>query len=205
MAETEREGVSKFDLRFTPAAPIRPAALHGLIGWRDILFRLGLIGQDPQRYGGLAYGNVSLSLGAGEFLISATQTGGLTTLTEHHFAHVQRCQPSLNRVWASGPLPPSSEAMTHGVIYANRPEAGCVLHVHSPSIWRSAEYQGIPVTDAAVAYGTPAMAQTVRGLIDTERMIHKGLFAMGGHEDGVVSFAGDVETAACALLRALVD
>lgn len=201
---SEREGVTKFDLRFTPAAAPEHPALRRLIAWRDILHRLALIGQDPARYGGLGFGNVSVADGSGGFLVSGTQTGGLVTLTSAHFARVVRCDPERNRIEAHGPLPPSSEAMTHAVIYSRCAAVGCVLHVHSPSIWRSAARLDLPLTDPQIAYGTPEMARAVAGLIELNWPQGEGVFTMGGHEDGVVSFAADVDGAACNLLRALV-
>ncbi|MBE0437928.1 MAG: class II aldolase/adducin family protein, partial [Methylomicrobium sp.] len=54
----EQEGVIKF--RFDhQSRPIDQAiSLSSLNAWRSILFKLGLIGRDPARYGGLGYGNI---------------------------------------------------------------------------------------------------------------------------------------------------
>ena len=81
-----QEGVVQFKLTFLPADPLPASMLGNLNAWRQILYRLGLIGQDPHRYGGLGFGNVSIRLESGNansFIISGTQTGGLDRLPPH--------------------------------------------------------------------------------------------------------------------------
>src|SRR5581483_9370224 len=74
---TPQEGVTKFDLAYTPSAPLPMTSVAALIAWRMILWRLGLIGLDPARYGGVGFGNVSARLpgarrGQARFAISGT-------------------------------------------------------------------------------------------------------------------------------------
>ena len=52
------EGVIRFDLEFTAAPPVTIPGLDELNAWRRILRQLGLIGQDPDRYGGYGFGNL---------------------------------------------------------------------------------------------------------------------------------------------------
>ena len=59
---------------------------------------------------------------------------------------------------AQGPVKPSSEAMTHSMIYDQDVDAGCVLHAHSSVIWNHAAELGLPTTAANISYGTPQMA-----------------------------------------------
>lgn len=204
------EGVIKFDLRFDSAAPVALDQLCELNAWRTILHKLELIGQDPDRYGGYGFGNVSQRLdplaaprGHRQFVISGTQTGQLDVLGAAHYATVKRYDPERNTVFAQGPVRPSSEALTHGMIYDLDPDIRAILHVHAPDIWISAPALGIPVTAAAVAYGTPAMAREVRHLFAATDIRHKGIFTMGGHTDGVVSFGTSARQAGCVLLSAL--
>ncbi len=206
----EREGVIKFRLDFIEGPLPATEGLQVLDAWRTVLFRTGLIGQDPARYGGLSYGNVSLRLPPCDtpphtrhFLVSGTQTSGLAEAGAAHYAMVLACHPEANRVQAQGPVRPSSEAMTHGILYGLDDALRCVLHVHSPEIWRTAQALALPVTDARVPYGTPAMAQEVQRLFRETDVRAQGIFAMGGHEDGAVSFGRTVDEAACILLRAL--
>ena len=204
------EGVIKFDLRFDSAPPVSLSALGELNAWRTILRKLDLIGQDPERYGGCGFGNVSQRTdplagpcGHRQFVISGTQTGQLGVLNATHYATVKYYDPERNQDAAIGPVRPSSESLTHGMIYDLDDEIRVVLHVHSPDIWRAASSLDIPVTDATVAYGTPKMAEEVQRLFDMTEVREKKIFSMGGHEDGVVSFGTSAEEAGRILLRTL--
>jgi len=169
----QEEGVIKFDLQFTPADPVSPNSLQELNRWRTILWKHKLIGQDPDRYEGYGFGNVSQRIapfdaecGKRSFVISGTQTGKLEELDNSHYALVCTWDTAHNQVTASGPVKPSSESLTHAMIYDLDKDLRAVLHVHSPDIWKAAENRKIPLTDALVEYGTPAMAQEVRRLFN---------------------------------------
>lgn len=199
----EREGVIKYHLDFRPGVLSNGIVPDSLIAWRDILFRLGLTGMDAGRYGGLAYGNVSVRLSNDhQFIISGTQTGGLSTLGLEHFSCVLSFDLSANHLAAQGPIPPSSEALTHAVVYAERPDAACVLHAHSPEIWRMANRLNIPITHPTARYGTPEMAEEVRTLLSDPQST---LIAMGGHEDGLIAFGANPEQTALKLIEALAQ
>ena len=206
----QNEGVIQFDLQYDPGPPMAAEVLRELNAWRRILWLLGLTGQDPARYAGFAYGNVSARRGPAErsrsrrpFVISGTQTGGLPELGRHHFALVTSCDPAANRVTAAGPIRPSSEALTHGALYALDAKLGCVLHVHAPLLWQRAAALGLPVTAPTAAYGTRAMAEEVARLYADPEVRRKGIIAMGGHEDGLVSFGPSVERAGTVLVQTL--
>src|SRR5688500_8074678 len=86
-----------------------------LAGWREVLARLGLIGQDPERYEGLGYGNVSARVppmgdvgrGRRRFLVTGTQTGGRRRVALEDFCLVERWDLAENRVTSAGLVPPS--------------------------------------------------------------------------------------------------
>ena len=204
------EGVIKFDLSFTSSPPIETGLLEELNIWRQIIWNHALIGQDPARYEGYGFGNISQRIGPPDqprgkrqFVISGTQTGHLEELDNRHYACVTAYNAETNQVVAEGPVKPSSESMTHGVIYDLDNELRAVLHVHSPDIWNSAIAQGIPVTNAAVEYGTPEMSREVECLFSQTDVRRKGIFSMGGHEDGIAAFGRSVEEAGNTLLTAL--
>jgi hypothetical protein len=208
----EKEGVIKFDLRFTAGPAISMEILAELNNWRNILWQHALIGQDPARYDGYGFGNISQRIGAQdapegsrEFAISGTQTGRLNQLNNYHYARVTACNADTNRVTANGPIMPSSESMTHGVIYDIDSELRAVLHVHSPDIWKRAAAQGIPMTRASIEYGTPEMSREVTRLFSQTDAREQGIFSMGGHEDGIIAFATSVEEAGNTLLTALAQ
>jgi len=197
----ETEGVIKFRLDFRRAEPLPWGACSALEGWRRLLFKLGLIGLDPSRYGGLGFGNVSLKLDHEEFLISGTQTGSLPRLNPMHYCVVKDCDLATNRVIAHGPLKPSSEALNHGAAYQASRSIRSVLHVHSPLLWENAELLGLPATDPTVAYGTPAMAEAVNRLLAGNPF---RVIAMAGHRDGIIATGESPESAALLLIRAWI-
>src|SRR5262245_13041291 len=168
MAHRASEGVIQFAVEHRIAE--LPERVHGdvareLAAWREVLARLGLIGRDPGRYGGLGYGNVSARLGPfGDvgrgrraFLVSGTQTGGLARLALAHFCRVESYDVVANRVASVGQIEPSSESLTHAALYDVAPEARAVLHGHAPELWRQAAALHLPITAPAIAQGTVAM------------------------------------------------
>jgi hypothetical protein len=208
------EGVVKFEVAHR-TCPLEER-IHGeiagaLVSWREILARLGLLGQDPARYGGAGYGNVSARIGPmgdvprgrRRFLVTGTQTGGRRKVTLDDFCVVEEYDIGANRVRSSGPLPPSSESLTHGAIYDIAPAARVVLHAHAPEIWRRARALGLPVTRESAANGTPEMALEVQRLYRETALPGTGILAMGGHEDGVIAFGHTANEAGGILVRAL--
>ncbi|WP_440995298.1 class II aldolase/adducin family protein [Arhodomonas sp. SL1] len=198
----EQEGVIKFELRHRHGPAPARGLVAGLDAWRQILHRLALLGQDPKRYGGLGFGNVSRRLPDGDgFLVSGTQTGGWSILGPDGYTRVTHWDAGQNAVRSLGPVRPSSESLTHGAVYAADAAVAWVFHVHSPEIWGRHSELGIAATPAEVPYGTPEMARAVTQVVAREGS--SGLFAMGGHRDGIVAYAPGAETAGCALLGAL--
>lgn len=212
----EREGVVKYraehrevGLAGAPEEGLVPVAA-ALAAWRHPLRGLGWIGQDPERYGGYGFGNLSARVAEG-FLVTGSQTGGVHRLDLDGFALVERWDLAANRLWSRGRVPASSESLTHAALYqasaAAASPVGAVFHVHAPELWREREGLGLPVTDPAVPYGTPEMAAEVvrawRRLEEAERST-SGLLAMGGHEDGLLAWGPAPERAGQALLDALL-
>jgi hypothetical protein len=204
MAETE--GVIKFKCDFTPAPALPYAQIGELNAWRKIMHMTALIGQDPRRYGGYGFGNISCRLDDLEssdrqhpFAITGTQTGGKADLDAADYVVVTACYPAENRLVAAGPVQPSSESLTHGTIYAADSRILWVIHSHSPEIWRNAAALEIPMA-GAVAYGTPEMAAAVHRLFVESDLPQKRIFGMAGHEDGIVTFGRTAEEAGFAML-----
>ena len=204
------EGAIKFNLQYTRAGLPGAVSLDALNRWRSTLRERTLIGQDPERYDGYGYGNVSQRIdtrqsarGHRSFVISGTQTGHLDRLDREHYTLVESYDISNDTVVARGPVKPSSESLTHGMIYDMDEHILVVLHVHSADIWRNATALGIPITDADVPYGTPEMAHEVERLFNNTDARDKRIFSMGGHLDGIVSFGTTAEEAGEVLLNAL--
>lgn len=205
-SNSELEGVIKYHLDHHICDLPGSVNINQINAWRSLLFRLKLMGQIPEKYHGLGYGNISQRLLPGKpaFLISGTQTGHLDCLNAQHFAIVEVASPKLNSLCACGPSQPSSEALTHASVYLHEPKAQAVIHVHCPEIWRNTANLYLPHTEADIAYGSTEMADAVEQLFNSGVFKYKPIFSMLGHEDGIVSFGDSLNSAAQTLLSELV-
>lgn len=180
-----------------------------LVPWRARWVSWGVLGQDPARYEGAGFGNLScrvpeaVGFTDSAFCITGTQTGGLTDVDLSHFCVVTAVDLSANTVSSVGQVLPSSEAMTHAAIYHLSDEITCVMHVHAPRLFARAAALEIPHTPADVGYGTPEMARAVVELWETGTLKTCRLLVMEGHEDGVISFGRSVDEAGRVLGDAL--
>ena len=79
----EQEGVIKYQLNHTQQPINRLLSLTGINAWRTIAVRLDLIGQTPERYDNVGFGNISQRIDAhnSQFIISGTQTGHIEQLS----------------------------------------------------------------------------------------------------------------------------
>jgi ribulose-5-phosphate 4-epimerase/fuculose-1-phosphate aldolase len=198
----EKEGVIKYHLDHTPADPLPTAELAELNHWRKWMHNLKLIGVVEMPIGLIGYGNISQRFGEG-FIISGSQTGHLADLTSQHYTLITEAYPLENRLVSQGPIPPSSESLTHAVVYQEEPAIQFVFHAHHVPLWHAAERLGLPQTSAEAAYGTPEMAAETARLFRETDVREWGIFSMAGHEDGIISFGGTAEKAAAALEKYL--
>jgi L-ribulose-5-phosphate 4-epimerase len=196
----DKEGVIKFQLshqqRALPSELI--LGIEELSAWHKKLQILGMIGgDDPQRYDGLGFGNLSkrvyieradIQATKPSFLVTGSQTGQCINLSEQDFAWVNDYSVTTNELQSIGLRKPSSESLTHGVIYNLCASVQYVFHVHSPAIWHGYTQLGLPMTDPNIAYGTQEMAKAIASLIIEEKLNKFGVLAMGGHTDGVIAF-----------------
>jgi hypothetical protein len=179
-----------------------------LVAWREIMALMGLLGQQPGRYEGAGYGNVSArigprssGIGRRSFLITGSQTSGRGCIGLADFAVVDGYDYAANRVRSHGRVMPSSESLTHAAAYDASPLVRCVLHAHSPVLWQRRRSLGLPETDPSIPYGTPGMAAEVGRLYRESVLPERQILAMGGHEDGIVVFGRSPEDAGGVLLR----
>ncbi|NLG35573.1 MAG: class II aldolase/adducin family protein [Lentisphaerae bacterium] len=192
------EGYIKFSFAHEEAPAPEHPRLHELMRIRDDLHEWELIGVLP---GDIGYGNISARIGeTGRFLITASGTGLKFPVERGHFCEVLSFDIAQNRVICRGPLPASSESMSHGAIYAARPGARCVIHIHDAILFRMLLAEGAPRTPPEAAFGTPEMARAVGALAATLPPV--GLIVMAGHEDGLLAFAPDPGAARDALWEA---
>ncbi len=201
-----KEGVIKYQLDFKESKAVTDN-LSELNCWRSILYVLGLVGQDSLRYEGYGFGNLSQrsQTGDNQFVISGTQTGNHQVLGQHHYVCVEHCDVEKNQVVARGPVKPSSEALTHSMFYQLESKIQCVIHVHSPDLWKFGQKNNYPVTAKSVEFGTREMAEEISRLYQSGNFQNQKILIMAGHEDGLVCFGNSVDQAGLALVCLLVD
>lgn len=180
------EGYIKYESHWTHGVLPDPSAALQLDEWRQQLYAAGLIGEYVEE--GIGFGNISIrSDQPRQFLITGTQTGHLATTNEDHYSLVTDYDIAGNKVWCTGPLQASSEAMTHAAIYELNADIGAVVHVHSRELWDNL-INKLPTTDQEIGYGTPEMADEFRRLYAETEFRNNGIAVMAGHDEGVVSF-----------------
>ena len=184
------DGVIKYKAVHTIREPFNINIFLDLDEARTKLFDLGLIGAYSN---GIGYGNVSVRYQSG-CIISGTATGGIRQLGSKGYSNVREYDLNLNTVVTEGPIQASSESMTHCAIYDSNLTVRYVLHVHKMTLWEKLLDQGYPATPRDVEYGTPQMARCISSLIKASQT-SSGLFAMAGHQEGVISYGHTIAEA----------
>lgn len=161
-----------------------------------------MVGRSANRYGGYAFGNMSVRDpgNAARFFISASQAIDAPRLDATAWPRIDRFDPKTFHACVTGDLPPSSETVTHGVVYTAAADIQCVLHVHAPALWRNAAALGLASTGRATSYGSPQLARDVEELLGA-RAGNQLIFATPGHEDGVFACGAQLSQTVDALLE----
>lgn len=188
------EGYIKYSSRWTrSSAPDRQAAAELELS-RAPLYAAGLIGVYHEH--NIGFGNLSMRCGEpGQFLISGTQTGHLSSTNSEHYALVTAYDVDANSVDCIGPIQASSEAMTHAAIYQLDPSINAVVHVHSAELWHRYLHR-LPTTNKDVAYGTPQMALEFMRLYRSGGFAQTEVAVMAGHNEGIIGIGATLAAAA---------
>ncbi len=190
------EGVIKYDVELTPGTEPPVERIRELEEARSRLHVCRMIGVTPD---GIGYGNLSARTANGIY-ITASATGHLARLSPAHYVRIDDCRPADNYLRATGVYPPSSEAMSHWVVYAADPRVNVVAHVHDPVLFADLRRQGAPETCEHIEYGTPAMATALHQCVRSCSTL-PAICVMAGHEDGVIAFGGDVASVVSLLIK----
>ena len=151
---------------------------------------------------GVGFGNLSVRDGSTtRFYITGSATGGLPELTSTDCVRVVAYDFARNWLRYEGAAVPSSESLTHAAIYESDRSTSAVIHCHDSVLWRTLLDRG-PTTSKPVAYGTPEMAYEIMRLFKTSDVRSRQIFAMAGHEAGIVTFGKNLEDAFDVLIRA---
>jgi L-ribulose-5-phosphate 4-epimerase len=195
----KEEGVIKFNCNWIKTEPLNAKCIKDLNVWRDKLYRLGLIGITKE---GIGYGNLSIRFQQHKFIITGSTTGKLKKLTTKHYTQVTDYNVDENTLTTMGPIKASSESLTHAMIYQCEGDINAVIHVHNLKLWNKL-LNILPATNCNIEYGTPAMAREILRLFKETDLSEQKIFAMAGHEEGIVSFGKDLNEAGQILLNKL--
>jgi len=184
------DGVIKYSIEHTTKDAPAFDDYEALEALRSRLFTLGLIGVQD----GIGYGNISVRENSGKaFFITATQTGDLTSLTNEYYTYISDYNFSQFKVISQGQYQPSSEALSHAMIYHINPEINAVLHIHSKALWEFMKKNNTLFTTAE--YGTAQMVEEIASLYENRNPFDESIFVMRGHEDGIIAFGKSIKEA----------
>lgn len=172
-----------------------PPIADEVIRWRNLLYKLRLVGAYPD---GTGYGNLSVRRDDG-FAITGAKTGCIEQIDGCHLSLVTHCDVDNHSIICQGPLVASSESVSHAVIYQCEPLVGAVIHVHSDLLWRYMLTTGIR-TEAFAGAGTQEMTSEIRRLFEQKQLSDTGIFVMAGHLEGIMVFAKSLDDAGELLL-----
>ncbi len=188
------DGVIKYSIEHqTTETPLfsNYAQLEAL---RTRLFTLGLIGEKDE----IGYGNLSMRHeDSKSFFITATQTGREQALSREYYTYISDYDFRTFKVISQGRHKPSSEALSHAMIYAIDKRITTVIHIHSLALWKFMKTKNTLFTTAE--YGTTEMVKEIVGLYDNLDPLVNNTFVMRGHEEGIITFGSSVEEAELAL------
>jgi len=135
------------------------------------------------------------------FFITATQIGKQAALTKEQYTYIHDYNFTTFTVNSKGSHKPSSEALSHAMIYEVHPEIQAVIHIHSKPLWDFLKANNTLATTAE--YGTATMVEEIAGLYKKLEPFSNKAFVMKGHEDGIITFGRSIEEAELTLYTIL--
>lgn len=190
------DGVIKYTIEHTTKNAPEFSDYEELEALRARLFSLGLIGELNE----IGYGNLSMRAeNPKTFFITATQTGAQSTLLAQHYTYISEYEFSNFKLFSQGLHKPSSEALSHAMIYEINPKINTVIHIHSKPLWEFMKKEEMICTNAE--YGTIEMVEEIASLYNGKDPFENNIFVMRGHEDGIISFGRDIQEAELILYK----
>ena len=184
------DGVIKYHVEHEEGLAPEFSGYPNLEALRSRLFALGLIGEKD----GIGYGNLSKRLGQSHtFFITATQTGKQAHLISDSYTYIEDYDFESFTVFSKGTFKPSSEALSHAMIYEIDQDINVVIHIHSHALWLFMQAKHYLATEAE--YGTVRMVNEIRSLYKNINPFTNNAFVMKGHEDGIITFGRNVDDA----------
>lgn len=203
-----QEGVIKFRCEWIrELLSLPPELVASFRRWHARLSGEGLVGALPD---GVGFGNLSVRAEIREgqvaargwppgappssFLITGSGTGGAPQIGPDHLTLVTDHHIEANHLTCRGPIRASSESLSHAALYRARPDAGAVIHIHSRVLWERTRAV-LPTTDPTFRYGTPELALALEAIARGIRPGALQCLVMGGHPEGLMVFARDLDAA----------
>jgi len=158
--------------------------------WREKMYSLNLIGAYEN---GVGFGNISVKIpGTSMFYVSGSATGNFKTTGPEHYVLVTAYNFNRNSLKCSGPLPASSESLSHAAMYEADERIRAVIHIHHLGMWEKG-INKYPTTNPEYSFGTPEIALDIAGLLKDETTRENGIIIMGGHKEGILFFGKSLE------------
>jgi len=184
------DGVIKYSIEHQRQDTPLFSGYEQLEALRTRLFTLGLIGEKD----GIGYGNLSMRDDKSKsFFITATQTGRKHLLSPEYYTYISDYDFTTFKVISQGTHKPSSEALSHAMIYAIDERIKAVIHIHSLALWQFMKDRNDLSTTAE--YGTVQMVKEIAGLYTNLDPMNNNAFVMKGHEEGIITFGQNTEEA----------
>lgn len=194
------EGYIKFNIDWKVCPTEAFLDFKALNSWRQKLMDKGLVGVYPN---GIGFGNLSCRIPASNrFFITGSATGSIPVLSLEQYTKVCAFDFEKNMIACEGKIKASSESLTHAAVYSACPTANAVFHAHNNLLWKHL-LSTLPSTSPAAPHDSPEMANEVLRLFKETNVSTRKIFAMGGHEEGVVSFGSSLDEAGSVLLKHL--
>ncbi len=194
------DGIIKYNFEFKRSAPLDKSLWQDIEEVRERLYALKLIGIKD----GIGYGNISQRVNKNSFVITGTQTGHLSSLTDKDYSLIEEFDDEKFYLRSSGAAKPSSEALTHATIYNLSDDIKAVIHIHSKKLWDFMMENDYKKTEN-VPYGSKEMIDEVKRIYKNENPFLNPKFVMSGHEEGIISFGRSLKEAEMTLLEVVAS
>jgi len=186
------DGIIKFNYACDNHNYIIPQSVYACLNpVRNFLHNKGYIGVYSN---GISYGNISIRSNNSHFFITASNTGFLKQTLKKHYVKVTKCAPEENLLVYEGSGLPSSESLSHYIIYKESPTINAVIHIHDKLLWHKLK-DTLPTSSPHITYGSLEMVYEIKQLFKSTNLAREKILVMGGHEDGIIVFGEDINEA----------
>lgn len=184
------EGYIKFNCKLSEKKIFVPDDILTKINyWRNRFKLFRMIGALDN---GIGFGNISYNINNEKFYISGSSTGNFQELNHTDIAKVTKCDIEKNTVECEGKIYASSESLSHYSIYKSSTGVKSIIHIHCKYLWN--KYMNkLPTTSPNAYFGSVELANELKCI---SKNTTSNIIIAAGHEDGIFSYAENIEKAA---------